>query len=1042
MSIYKSAVERPITTILIFIALVVFGVYSLINMPLDQFPEMELPYITVITSYPGASATDIETNITRPIEDALSSVSNLKEMTSTSSDNLSAVFLEFEYGSNLDDIMNDVRNYVGLLSNALPDDATDPTILKLNTSMMPVLIYTVTADESYNGLERILDDNVIPQLNRLNGVGSVSANGTPGRTIYIDVDPQKMEAYNLSIEQIGSVIAGENLNMSAGYMMMGNTDYSLRVQGEFSNSDILSDIVVGSFNGSPVYIHDIAQVRDTLTDSRLYSYVNGKQGIVLTVQKQSDANTVNVARSVKKTLNEIFPTLPPDIEIDVLMDSSEFIEDSVSNLTETLLYAFLFVILVVLFFLGRWRATIIIVLTIPISMMVSFIYLYFTGGTINMITLSALSIAIGMVVDDAIVVLENITTHVERGTRPREAAIYATNEVWLAVIVTTLTVVAVFFPMTLVSGLVGEMFRPLGMIVSISVVASTLAAITLTPTLSALMLRVRNKVVKPKRFSYDGIVLPMLDTIDRGYEKLLRWAITHKTIVAAVTLLIFVSSMFLFTKINVEFMPESDQSSISVTMELQSGTRSDKSNQVALRLSSIIQEKYPEVELFSSSTGTSNASGISAMMGGSSSNHVVSMNISLCDIDERERSVWDIAEELRGEIAQFPEVITYKVSTNSGAASMMSSEVRVNVFGFDIEETNLVAKELAAKLRELENARDVEISRDESKPELQIVLDQEKMAQHGLNTATVSTYVRNRLNGLTASKYREDGDEYDIVVRFDREQISSLDDVENIGIINAQGQKIRLAEIANIEEFWAPPSISRLDKERVVSVSATPYKTSLLTMRQEIQAIIDDIDMPSDVYCEISGSIEETMNSMQNLLLVLIVSLILVYIVMASQFESLRMPAVIMFAIPFAFTGVAIALYLTGTTLNIIAGVGAIMLVGIVVKNGIVLVDYINLMRERGVELYEAVAMSGRLRLRPVLMTTATTILGMLPLAMSSGEGSEMWSPMGVTIIGGLTISTLITLIIVPVMYIIFVRKSERKSKLRNRQELASFIGE
>ena len=1040
MSIYKSAILRPVTTILIFVALIIFGIYSLLNLPLDMYPEVELPYITVFTSYPGASASDIETNITRPIEDALNSVSNLKEITSTSSDNISVVFLEFEYGTNLDDIMNDVRNYVGLIEEALPDDASSPTVLKLNTSMMPVVVYAITADESYPGLNKLLDDRVVNELSRIDGVGSVTVSGAPGRTVYVDVDPLKMEAYNLTIEQIGTIIGTENLNMAAGYMEMGLNDYPIRIQGEFETTDIIKDIVVGSYNGQTVYLKDVAEVNDTLTDSRLYSLVNGEKGVRLLVQKQSDANSVNIARAVEKNLSSIVKQLPSDVKVEKLMDSSEFITDSINNLATTLMWAFIFVILVVLFFLGRWRATIIVALTIPISLIVAFIYLFVTGGTINIISLSALSIAIGMVVDDAIVVLENITRHIERGTRPREAAIYATNEVWLAVIVTTLTVVAVFLPLTLVSGIVGVMFKPLGMIVTITTVTSTIAAITLTPTLCSLMMRLRKKVVNPKKFSYDGLVRPALDKLDSAYARLLRWSLHHKIIVTTIAFVLFATSMLLFVVVDKEFMPEADLTSISLTAVLQTGTRSDTTNLTALKITDLLKTKYPEVELFTSTTGTADEGGIGSLIGGGSSNHTISFTIRLCDLDERERSIWEISEELRHDLAQYPEIVKYSVSSG-GITALGSSTVTINIFGYDIETTNLIAEELAAKMANVEGARDIEISRDKSKPEFQIILDQEKMIQHGLNTATVAQYVRNRVTGMTASKFRESGDEYDIIVRFKRKYTSTLTDIENIGITNTQGKVVKLSEIADIKEYWSPPSISRQGKERVVSVSVTPYNRSLTDLNKDILAALSEIDMPSDVHWEVAGSIEDMLESLVDLAMILVLSLILVYIVMASQFESLKMPAIIMFSIPFAFTGVAIALYITGTSLSIIAGIGIIMLVGIVVKNAIVLVDYINLMRERGHELYDAVALSGQSRLRPVLMTTLTTVLGMLPLALSNGEGSEIWSPMGISIIGGLSFSTLVTLILVPVVYVLFAREGERNKKKDINTEL-SFLDE
>ncbi|HON52325.1 MAG TPA: efflux RND transporter permease subunit, partial [Bacteroidales bacterium] len=476
MSIYSSSVKNPITTIMIFLAVIVFGLYSLSSLPIDLYPKMEPPYISIMTTYPGASAADIETNVTKPIEDALNSVDNLKNISSRSIDNMSVVFAEFEWESNLDEAANDIRNSLSFVEEALPDDCKKPTIFKFNSSMMPILFYAVTAKESYPALNKILEEKLINPLNRIEGIGSIGLEGTPKREIAIEVNPQKLEAYNLTVEDIGNVLKAENINMPLGKLEMGAMDYSLRVEGEFKESSVIQNIVIGSYMGKSIYLKDVAYVRDTIKKRTIDQKINGENGIRLFVMKQSGANTVKITKQVNAEIEKLKKTLPPDIQLIQIFDSSVFINHSISNLTETLMWAFLFVVLVVIFFLGRWRATFIIVLTIPISLIVAFIYLKLSGNSINIISLSALSIAIGMVVDDAIVVLENISKHIDRGASPREAAIYATNEVWLAVIVTTLTVVAVFLPLTMVTGMIGVLFKQLGWIVTITVVTSTIAA--------------------------------------------------------------------------------------------------------------------------------------------------------------------------------------------------------------------------------------------------------------------------------------------------------------------------------------------------------------------------------------------------------------------------------------------------------------------------------------------------------------------------------------------------------------------------------------
>lgn len=1028
MSIYSSSVKRPVTTILVFVAMIVIGLYSLVQLPVDLYPEIELRYITVLTTYPGTSASDVETNVTRPIENALNSVGNLKELTSTSSDGLSVVFLQFEYGSNLDEAMNDIRSNLNFVRRTLPDGCEEPTIIKFNSSMMPIIFYAITAKESYEGLEKILDERVVNPLNRIDGVAAVNLSGVPGRRIYIDIDPQKLEAYHLTLEQVGNVLRSENINMPAGSLEMGQSDYALRVQGEIPESDLLRDLVISNYNGVTVYLKDIAEVRDTIRESKFDTKINRSFGMGLYVQKQSGANTVKITKEIEKTIESVKKDLPPDVKIEKLFDSATFIQDAIRNLSETLLFAAIFVVLVVLFFLGRWRATFIIILTIPVSLVVAFIYLFVANASINIISLVSLSIAIGMVVDDAIVVLENITRHIERGSRPREAAIYATNEVWLAVIVTTLTVVAVFFPLTFVKGLTGVLFKQLGMSVTIVITTSTLAAISLTPTLSALLLKYTP--IKPDApfWTYDGSIRKGLDWFDKFYEKTLRWALRHKTFVIIMSFTVFISSMALFAFVPTEFFPQADESRIMTTIELQTGTRVENTIKVADRLDSIFKAKYPEVNLILTSTGSDDQGGWASIFSAGGT-HVIRQRIRLVPLEERQRSVWDLAEEMRKDISAFPEVINFTISTTASMGSFGGNTVEVEIYGYDIAATNIVANELAEKIKKIPGAKDVAISRGKSKPELQIIFDQNKLSASGLNTAMAASALRNRIGGLTATQLRQAGDEYDIIVRFRKDARNTLTKIENIGIPTPSGQLVRLGEVAQIKEYWAPPSIERKQKERVVRVSLTPYKRSLTALQMDIQKAIDSTPKPAGVMVQISGAIKEQMEAFKDLAMLLVVSLILVYLVMASQFESLRMPFIIMFSIPFAFSGVAIALFLTGTALNVISGIGAVLLIGIVVKNAIVLVDFINLMRGRGLELYEAIAVSGKSRLRPVFMTSATTILGMFPLALGLGSGSELWSPMGVAVIGGLIFSTFVTLVLVPVVYAIFVKKGIERRK-------------
>ncbi len=1028
MSIYKNAVNKPITTVMIFTAIVVMGIYSLVQIPVDLYPEMNPPFISVMTTYPGANASDIETNVTRTIEDALNSVDDLKEITSTSTDNLSVINLEFDWETNLDEATNDIRDVIDFVINTLPEGAERPQIFKFNTSMMPIVFYAVTAQESYSGLEKILDEKIVNPLNRIEGIGSIGLMGAPRRVVYVDADPRLLEAYNLTVEQIGSTISAENMNLPSGNIKMGKIDYQLRVQGEFTTSSRIENLVVGNMAGKPVYIRDVAVVRDSIKDLSLDEKINGETGLRMFVMKQSGANTVKVAREVRANIEELQKTLPPDVEINLIMDTSEFIKGSVNNLSQTLLYALFFVVLVVLFFLGRWRATFIIVLTIPISLIVAFLYLFVTGSSINVISLTSLSIAIGMVVDDAIVVLENITRHVERGATPREAAIYATNEVWLAVIITTLVVVAVFFPLTLVGGMTGVIFNQLGWIVTITVVTSTLAAISLTPMLASKFLRLRPKKKNPGALSYENTIEKGLGFLDNFYENTLRWALRHKLFTLLVALAIFIGSIFMMKFIQTDFMPESDESSIQAEIELQTGTRVEETIKTARYLENVIREKFPEVQVMAASSGSDDEGGMFSLFTTTGSN-LINFMMRLSDVEDRDRSVWDIAAELREEIAALPEVINFTVSTSNQGMGGTTNTVDVEVYGYDFNQTNALAGEIQKRLETVEGAIDVQVSRKTDKPELQFVLDRDKLALHGLTTSQVSSIIRNRVSGMVASQYKEEGEEYDIRVRLKEEFRSSITDLEEFTVVTPTGGRIKLKELGEIKEYWSPPNIERKRRERIVTISAKPDRIALGELANRINAQLEGLEIPQEVLLNVGGAYEDQQESFMDLGLLMVISLILVFIVMASQFESFTMPFVIMFSIPFAFTGVILALFITGTTLSLVAALGAVLLIGIVVKNGIVLIDFTNLMRDRGLELYEAIAVSGKSRLRPVLMTAATTILGMLPLALSTGEGAELWRPMGITVIGGLIFSTLVTMVIVPVMYGLLAHHGERDKK-------------
>lgn len=1031
MSIYNTAVNKPISTLMVFLAILVLGVASYLQLPVDQLPKMDPPYLTVMATYPGANASDIEENVTKILEDQLNSVDDLKELTSTSYDNLAVISLEFEWEANLDEASNDVRDAVDKAMQDLPDDIDRPTIMRFNTSMIPILTYAVTAKESYSGINKILDDKVVTRLNRVDGVAAVTVTGAPERVVYVDLDPNKLDAYNLTLEQIGNKILAENIDVSAGSVKMGNMDYSMRVEGEFEESDQIKNIVIGRTEDKAIFLRDVATVRDTLQDITLEQTVNRGRGCVLMISKQTDANAVAVAEEAKAELELAMKELPSDIHFQIISDNSDFIIKAIDNLQESLLYALLFVVLIVFLFLGRWRATFIIALTIPISLIVAFIYLYATGESLNVISLSSLSIAIGMVVDDAIVVLENVTKHIDRGSRPREAAIYGTNEVWLSVIVTTLVTIAVFFPLTLVSGMTGILFKQLGWIVCITICTSTITAISLTPMLCSQLMKIQNKTPQPGKFSFYLFVTKRLNALDAGYEKLIRWVLCHKAMTICTMAFLFLGSCGLSRYIQTDFMPQNDQGTMNVYAKMQSGQRVEVTKQIAFDIDSVIRAEVPEISIINLSYGSEEEASNASLMNSTGSN-ILNMRIRITDLKERDRSVFVIADQIRDILKRFPDVLQYTVSTG-GMGGSMGNTVDIEIMGHDFNTTTNLAQTIAQQAHQIPGAEDIKISRDEDKAELQIALNPDKLARHALTTSQVGSFLRNNIYGFRNSKYKEDGEEYDIIVRLEEKYRSSLTSVENMLITDGYGQKVRLKELGEIKEYFSPPNIERKSKQRLLKVSITPAAgVPMGGIALQAQQIIDNLkDVPSDVSLYVGGNYEDQQESFSSLIMLLLLSLMLVYIVMAAQFESFKMPFIIMMAIPFAFTGVVLALLMTNTPLSIVAALGAVMLVGIVTKNGIVLIDFINLMRERGVPLYEAIARSCHSRLRPVLMTSLTTILGMVPMALSTGEGSETWRPMGIAVIGGMVFSTIITMIIVPAIYASMDRSGSRNKKAK-----------
>ena len=1044
MTLYEGAVKRPIMTSLCFVAIIVFGVFSFVKLPIDLMPDIETNTIMVMTYYNGASANDIENNVTRPLENTLNAVEHLKHITSNSRDNVSVITLQFEFGYDIDALTNNVRDKLDMVSDMLPKDANQPVLFKFSTDMIPILLLSVQADESQKALYKILDETVANPLARVDGVGSVSISGAPEREINIYMDPTKMEAYKVSPAQISAALAGENLNITNGTIDVGSQTFTVRTEGEFDDPSQMLDVIIMAQGDKIVRLKDVARIEDNLEERAQRTFTNGKQGAMIIVQKQSGANSVAISDKVLSMIPELQENLPSDVKLGVIVNTSDNIKNTVNSLEETIMYAMIFVALVVFIFLGRWRATVVIVITIPMSLIASFIYLFGTGSSLNMISLACLSIAIGNVVDDAIVVLENVTTHIERGSDPKQAAMHGTQEVAISVIASTLTMIAVFFPLTLVTGMAGVLFKELGWMMCIIMTVSTVSALTFTPMLCSLTLKLKKKQSGLFKKLYTPIS-KSLDKLEDWYEGRINWAVRHRKTVlmgcgAFIVLTIVIVSIF---NIKSDFFPANDSGRVGVSLELPIGTRVEKAEEVAKSLTKLWMDRYgKDLENTNFTVGQAGDNNTFASLQDNGS-HIISFNMQFVKSNQRDKGLATICDEMRADLKDIPELAKYQVKLGGGNGGMGGqSTATFEIYGYDMDVTRDLAEELAGKLRECKEISEVVISRSDYQPEIVVDFDRDKLSKQALNLSTASGYVRNLINGSQMTYFREDGDEYDVKVRFEPTARISIEDIENMSIPNGKGQLVRIKDIGSVHESSIPPTIERKDRQRYVTVSGVLADGYALSDGVEAgRALYKQMDVPQGVTIQVAGTYEDQQESNRDLGTLGIIIILLVFIVMAAQFESLSYPFIIIISVPFAFCGIAVSLALTGTDLNIMSMLGGIMLIGIVVKNGIVLIDYTQLLRERGYGLLRAATAAAKSRLRPILMTTLTTILGMLPMALSHGVGAEMWRPMGISIIGGLLVSTVMTLIYVPSMFCIFgaIGVKNKRKKFKEQLELDAY---
>jgi CzcA family heavy metal efflux pump len=1024
-------VNRVVTTVMIFLAMIILGLVSLAGLGIDLMPEIEIPTIGVITKYEGAGPQEVESRITKVLETQLATVSNLDRIESISQDDLSVITLRFEWGTNLDAASNDVRDKLGLVKPMLPDDAQEPYIFKFDISMFPIIFMGFTAEESFPHLYHIIDKEVCDVLKTIPGVATADVRGGLERQISVNLDRQRLEARNLSILEVVNAIHAANLDLPGGHLKTGRLDFLVRTPMELKVEEV-ERVVVSTNGGSPIYLRDVATVKDDFKELTQDVRVDQKKGLYVLVQKQSGANTVAVTDRVLAAMKEIQKNLPQDVKMRLVRENARNIRLAIDRVSETGVIALVLVILVVLLFLRHLVSGFIVAISLPTSLIITFALMYFAGYTLNVLTLSALTIAIGLVVDDAIVVLENIHRHQSAGERPRTAAIFAPSEVGNAVIAATLTMVAVFFPIVFVKGVAGILFRQMSFVIVLALMASLASALILVPLLASKLLHLEEHSKKTRFTRIKAFGGKLFEGLDNKYRNVLGWALNHRIIVIGGGVSFLLLSLLLIPYVGTEFMPEADQSQMQITVELPVGTRYEETEKVVRAIEDIMIKNTPELQTYFSRWGYGRIS-LGAFLGGKEGTHLGMIMARLVPKDDRKRSNKKIVQSIRPLTKDIPGAII-RFSTQDPLSGLVMGGGRafqVEVWGWDLEDARHVSNEVAQILSGIDGLADVEISREEGKPELRVLIDRDKASLLGLNVTQIATTVQYAIGGEgdRAAKFRAGGEEFDIYPRLREEDRQRIEDIGLLFVKSPLGKQIRLSNVARIEEALGPVRIERKGQQRIVKVMADIYQRDLGSVVREAKQKLSNLVLPPGFSLKFGGAREEQEKAFRWLLLSLVLGMILVYMVMASQFESIRDPLIMYFAIPFALVGVIWTLLITGHRLSVSSFIGLIMLVGIVAKNGIILIDYINILRARGMSVRDAVMTGGRTRLRPVLMTAFAAFFGLLPLAIRGGEGSEFWQPLAAPAAGGLLVSTFITLIFVPTLYSVFEERTERKKE-------------
>ncbi|TDX52671.1 efflux RND transporter permease subunit [Orenia marismortui] len=1007
MKISDFSVDRPVTISMIVLAVLLIGIVSLTRLPIDLLPELDLPYAVVSVNYDGAGPEEIENLITKPVEESIATVDNVKNLISISDPGSSLVIVEFDWGTNLDFATLDMREKVSLIEDYLPEDADKPMVLKFDPTQEPIMKMGLSGDGTLDNLKRIAEDVYKPNLERISGVASVDISGGLEREIHINVNQERLTAYGLTLNSIASAIRSSNLDMSGGTIQQGDKDLLVKTTGEFDNVEEIRDLEIMTPQGQNITLSNIATVEDTEEEAKSYTYLNGEKSIGLAVQKQSGANTVQVANAVEKELKKLSKQIKSDVNTEIVVNQADFIEDAINNVKRNAVVGGGLAIFILLLFLKNIRSTIVIGTAIPISIVTAFVMMYFADLSLNLMTLGGVALGIGMLLDNAIVVLENIYRHRQEGEGKFEAAKKGTAEVGTAVLASTLTTAAVFLPIAYVEGLASEIFGPLALTVTFSLFASLLVALTLIPMLSSKLLRVKKEFDNPDQEFQSG-------KVTRSYRSLLEKSLNHRFIVVGL-LIVGLVSFGLGVKTGIiplktEYMPKTDQGLFTVSIDLPEGKILEKTDNINKKIQTYIDE-IPEVDIVYTNVG------INGGLGASESNKA-NISVQLVDISQRERSTSEVVEGLRSKVKGIAGADIKVVAQTSilGGGGGNRAPIEVKIQGSDLNKLTEIANTVADEVRKVDGTRNVELSLDKSRPEIQVDIDRKLAKKLGFNQSQVASTVQTAIKGKVVSQYKEGGEEYDILLQLEDKEVGTINRLKDLKVTSSQGITVPLSQIADVKFSNGPTTIERENQERMIRVLTRFYGRSLGEVQQDIEKRVDKLSIPTSYRLEYGGESKDQKESFGDLGFALILAIVLVYMVMASQFESLIYPFIIMFTVPLALVGAILGLAVSGLSLNVPGIIGIIMLAGIVVNNAIVLIDYINHRREEE-SRKEAILNAGPIRLRPIMMTTLTTILGLSPMALGIGKGAEAQQPMAVVVVGGLLFSTILTLVIIPTIY-------------------------